>query len=234
MQLSEGAEARLPPGAWLLRLLAPRAGWREFERLYRYFRWADDVVDAPGRDPAAVRRFLDTQRALLAGEREAEAPPERALAAALARDPAVREVALPMLEALAFDASRPPGPTDATLVRAQAARVGDAYLLALWRCFGAAGAPPPDLAMLARAACLMHLLRDRHIDRALGYENRPPLPSGEPQADEDWVRELSAEAAAGFARGRACLPAVRGWRLRLVLALQAWRYARIDPSRPRA
>jgi hypothetical protein len=160
-------------------------------------------------------------------------PEEAGLVDALGADSAVRAVITPMLAALAFDAARPPVPTPAADVVAQAERVGDAYLLALWRAFRTPGQPPEGLAELARAACLMHLLRDRRIDRALGYDNRPPLPSGEPQPEEAWVHEVAADAARRFALGRAALGAVPGLRLRLVLRLYAWRYARIDPANPR-
>lgn len=222
-----------PGGAWLLRLLAPSAGWREFTRLYVFFRWLDDEVDAPGRDPVAVAALVVSQAALVEGGGAPARPEEAVLVAALRADPTVRAVITPMLAALAFDAARPPGPTPTADVVAQAERVGDAYLLALWRAFAAPGRPPEGLAELARAACLMHLLRDRHIDRALGYDNRPPLPSGGAQADADWVHDVSADAARRFALGRAALGAVPGLRLRLVLRLYAWRYACIDPADPR-
>ncbi len=225
--------ARAPAGAWLLRLLAPSAGWIEFTRLYAFFRWLDDAVDAPGRDPAAVGALVASQAALVGGRRTPVCPEEAGLVDALAADPAVRAVVTPMLAALAFDAARPPGPTPAADVVAQAERVGDAYLLALWRAFRTPGQPPEGLAELARAACLMHLLRDRHIDRALGYDNRPPLPSGEPQPEAAWVHDVATDAARRFARGHAVLRRVPGLRLRLVLRLYAWRYARIDPANPR-
>jgi hypothetical protein len=47
------------------------------------------------------------------------------------------------------------------------------------------------------------------------------------------VHEVAADAARRFALGRAALGAVPGLRLRLVLRLYAWRYARIDPANPR-
>lgn len=219
------AAGRLP--ALALRLACPREGYLAFARVYAYFRWADDVVDAPGRDPAAVARFVVSQRALLAGARASSDRAEHALAAALdgPLGPRLRPAVDRMWAALAFDAARGPAPLPAADLDAQVARVGDAYLHALWVCSGADGAPPAGVLALARAATLVHVLRDLEVDRALGYVNTPPEVG--PEALAEWVAARSDEAAALFAAGIAALPSVRPWRTRWLLAVYAWRYRRV-------
>lgn len=212
-------------GWWVVWACAPRRGLEAFVRLYAYFRWADDIVDAPGRDPAEVARFVAGQAALRAGERPAAGPAEAALVEALAAEPRLRAAADTMAAALAFDARRTSeslAPADA---EAQVVRVGDAFLGALWVCLGEPGAPPPELARLARGATRAHLLRDREVDEALGYVNRPAGPDGRPVPVAAWAAATAAAARADFAAGRAALSGVGRWRTRLVLRLWAWRYA---------
>lgn len=216
---------------WVLRLVCPSDGFRAFVRVYGYFRWADDVVDAPDREPARVAAFVVSQRALVTGARAAVEPPEVALRLAL--DEAVRGAALVpivagMWEALAFDAARGPAPIPADALDRQVAHIGDAYLAAMWVCTGAAGAPPAGLRALSRAATLTHVLRDLEVDLALGYTNLPPgVDPADATAVATWMRAKGADAAALFREGARVLPTVRPWRTRLLVGLFAWRYRRV-------
>ncbi len=211
--------------------MCPSAGFVAFARVYGYFRWADDIVDAPGRDPARVAAFVAAQQALVAGERAPVDAPETALCAAL-HDPRWGAALLPivtgMWDALAFDAARGPAPIPDDVLDRQVAHVGDAYLSALWICSGAEGAPPPDLFALSRAATLTHVLRDLRVDLALGYTNLPPgVDVTDPGAVAAWVRARCDDAEARFDEGACRLPEVRPRRTRWLVGLFAWRYRRV-------
>ncbi len=220
---------------WALWFAFSRHGLATFEALYAYFRWADDVVDAPDRREADVRAFVARQVRIVAGQEPAESPGEQAIVAVLAGNDGdrLRPVVEGMLAALHFDAHRGPRPISPVELERQVERVGDAFVTALWVCAGEPGPLPGGLAELARAACFVHVLRDREIDRTLGYENRPPGPSGAPMADAAWVPALAAEAEARFHKGEAALSAAMGWRTRWLLRGYAGRYRRALPAATR-
>lgn len=198
-----------------------------FSRVYGYFRWADDIVDAPGRDPAAVTAFVASQRALLVGERAADGLAEHALQLALA-DRLLLPIVTGMWEALAFDAVRGPGPLAAEGLDRQVALIGDAYLAAMWVCTGAVGTPPPGLAALSRAATLTHVLRDLQLDLSLGYLNLPPGVSvADTGAVAAWVLDRAEHAQECFDTGARVLPTVGPWRTRWLVGIFAWRYRRV-------
>lgn len=210
--------------ARVLGLCLPPSGLRTFAAAWVYFRWADDVVDAPGRDPVEVRRFVVDQAALLAGSRDAVRLEEEALVACLAdpvRGEAMRRACGRMLAALRFDAHRP-ARSPASDLEAQLARIGDAYATALWAC-AHEGPPPTDVpaaaCALARAATAAHQVRDLELDLELGYDN---VPEGEERGPA-WVTARRAEVDARFARW---LPELRGlsWRPRWAFRLLAWKY----------
>lgn len=174
-----------------------RSHWDAFACVWSYFRWADDIVDAPNRDAAAVQAFVADQSTLLAGEREAEALAEVALQHALAH-PAVgtrlHAASVTMLAALAFDAARGPEPMPAAALDAQLDRIGGAFAEAVWACTGAAGSASEPARSLARCATAAHHLRDLHEDLALGYCN---------VSVEDVGAGLSGSAMAVWAQRRA-------------------------------
>lgn len=223
----------------LLRLACPAEGHRAFIGIYDYFRWADDVVDAPDRDPAAVQRFVHAQRALVDSARPPETPLEAGLVGVLAspeRGAALRPAVVGMLDALAHDAGRGTEATAPEDLERQICRIGDAYLDALWCCTGAVGVPEPALYELSRAATLTHVLRDLEVDRRLGYCNLPPEVARSVADSLDrpevaaWVHARCDEADARFGRGAGALAAVRPWRARWLIASFAWRYRRILPG----
>jgi phytoene/squalene synthetase len=220
-----------PWAAWLLRLLAPASGFRQFCRVYAYFRWADDVVDAPGRDPAAVRVFAARQRVRLDAGGLPEHPAEAAVDAALAEAPALRVAVDGMWDALDFDVARGSGPLPDAEIEAQIARIGDAYLAGLAWCVGVREPLPPAVLELSRAATAAHQLRDLEVDLALGYCNVPVEVLGgadpDPAALAPWVRARARAQLARFDAGLAATRAVRPWRARIAIALFGWRYRRL-------
>lgn len=232
-----------PKTWWLLGALLPAQGRRLFFALYAYFRWADDIIDAPDRDPAAVEQFCARQSALIraalsgAPVRAAHTA-EETLAAALRESreaPLVRSSVRLMWDALVADAQRGAAPVSAETLRDQIDRIGDAYTAALLHCLGMAACPDPRLWWLARAATATHHLRDLLEDRQLGYANIPVSDAARlgfaasAFSETDAARYTLARAGAVramFAQGRAGLRALPGWRARAVFAALSWRYER--------
>lgn len=231
------------PAAWaLVRALGTRRGAADFCCVYAYFRWADDLIDTPGRDPQRVRAFAQAQaervQALVRGRPLAsEHPPERALALALTRTdaPRLRQSVLRMTEALGFDARREPTPLSVEALAAQLGRVGDAYTLALLHAAEAPDPVPPGVFALARAATGVHHLRDLRVDLGLGYLNLPAAhaqahgirPESFTEAELLPYRLARAPALrAEFAAGLAALGGLGSWRARWLLRAFAWRYLR--------
>jgi phytoene/squalene synthetase len=210
--------------AWPLWLVCPADAYDAFASAWAYFRWADDVVDAPLRVQAEVVRFVADQQALLAGARRARNAPEAALEAALAHPvhgPALACAARGMMGALAWDASRGSEVRSRAELDAQIGRIGDAYALALWTCLGEAGEASWAARELARAATAAHQIRDLHEDLRLGYCNVPAeaLDDGIPA----WAGRRATELDARFAAGLRGLAGV-GWRARFVFVSLGWRY----------
>ncbi len=225
----------------LLRLFGTREGAHRFFLVYAYFRWADDIVDAPGRDPDRVRAFAASQRSLreglLRGEPGGESKAERCLALALdsSTDEGLRVAVSTMAEALEFDAGRAKEALTPLELQAQIRRVGDAYTQALLHATEVEGPVPDEVFQLARAATATHHLRDLLLDQQLGYHN---LPREHAQAHGLPTHGFTAEQLGGyfharaelirplFARGLAALDPLP-LRARLLLRLFAWRYARV-------
>jgi len=224
--------------AWaLVRTLCTPGGYRQFCLVYAYFRWADDVVDAPHRVPVVIQAFVASQEQLIRGERPAVGLPEHALALALRESGGeIGPLVGRMWEALDFDAHRGPGPVPAEQIDAQIHRIGDAYLEALWRCSGAPGPVPTGVLPLSRAATAAHMVRDLFLDLELGYCNLPAEDLdrlGLDPADLDpasvapWVLDRCRHIEAWFDEGEAALSRIRKRRARLLLGAMSWRYRRL-------
>jgi phytoene/squalene synthetase len=240
------------PATWLLlRVLGTRWGAGRFFLVYAYFRWADDIVDAPGRDPERVQAFMQRQERLteqlIAGVGEPVEPAERCLHQALASssDPGLVSAVRQMTGALCFDAWRGPEPITAGQLQAQIQRVGDAYTQALLHAAEVSGPVPPAVFLLARAATGTHHLRDLLLDQELGYNNLPVDHARSVGVSAEGLapRDLGAYVAwrapglrAWFDQGLAALPELP-WRARLLLRAFAWRYRRkldrMDPGSSR-
>jgi phytoene/squalene synthetase len=217
-----------PALALALALCCPPRGFGLACAVYAYFRWSDDLVDAPGRDPDAVRGFTARQDGLIRGAASPEHPAEHALRRALL-DPGLGPRLLPavvrMAQALDYDAHRGPGPIPEAELERQVERIGDAFVEAIWVCSGAPGTPSPAALLLARAATATHMLRDHQEDLALGYCNlpretfgdSPPTPGPELEA---WWQARAAQLERWFEEGladAASIPTPRTRRLVLML-----------------
>jgi len=187
----------------------PPRGFHHAAAVYAYFRWADDAVDAPDRDPAEVRRFMQHQAALIRGSVPPDHPAERALRWALATPelgPRLQPPVERMAEALIYDAQRDATPIPTADLQRQVENIGDAFVGAIWVCSGAPGTPSDAALLLARAATATHMLRDRVEDQALGYSNLPrehfgaTAPTDGPTL-QAWLAERSAQVDGWFAKG---------------------------------
>jgi phytoene/squalene synthetase len=220
-----------------LRLFGTRAGAKRFFLVYAYFRWADDLVDAPERQPARVRAFMKAQLARLDRGEVGPELAERCLGQALAEsdDERLAQAVRTMARALDFDASRKGDPIRPDELQAQIRRVGDAYTLALLHAAEVTVPVPSELFLLARAATATHHLRDLLIDQDLGYLN---LPQEHAERHGLPVRGFTAAALGPYIRERAevirpmfhqGLRASEGLplRARLLFRLFAWRYRRL-------
>lgn len=221
-----------------IKLVCAREGFLRFCRVYSYFRWADDVVDAPGRDPTRVREFVARQRRLLDGD----VPPlhvgERALMAAVNEEapPILQSSVDGMLQALAFDAARERRPLTQEELDIQVARIGDAYLTGILACSGHDGDVPADVLPLSRAATAAHYIRDLFIDRDLGYLNLPAEAAERfgidpEQFDERAVApyavERLTEITGWFEAARGSIAALSTGRARTLVRLLTAKYGRL-------
>lgn len=229
---------RNPAMALAARACCTSSGWRALCRVYAWLRWADDVVDAPGRERRATLAFVAHQAALHEGRRPAEHPWEDALLAALG-DPvhgtALRVAAGEMLEAFAFDATRDARPIRQADLDAQVARVGHASARILWSCAGGPEEPPPPVLLLARAATAAHLLRDHALDHDLGFCNVPIEemerlgldPAALPGSALPWLPVRARVVEAWFREGLDGLRGVHPVRARILVTLLGVRYRRV-------
>ncbi|HND34833.1 MAG TPA: squalene/phytoene synthase family protein, partial [Myxococcota bacterium] len=213
--------------------LAPRS-LGKFAAIYAWLRVADDIVDAPLRNQAAVQTYIrDAREFLHTGHRAADPPglvaPPRATRDKLDQillkswDPALKAVVGEMTEAVAWDAFRAPRVTEAEL-QAQCARIGRAYVRGIWHCI--AGEPAPRLAEeLGAAATVIHQLRDREEDEGLGYINLPAA-LGQPDLRRPEVRDwwLRRTEAAIHLLETSMLQG--SWRARILIHALCTRYAR--------
>jgi phytoene/squalene synthetase len=222
----------------------PPRGTLRANAVYGYFRWADDVVDAPDREDSAVQRFMVRQEDIIHGRTPALHPAEGALRWALTQPgtgPRLQAPVKLMAEALSYDAYRAPGPIPAADLQQQVERIGDAFVGAIWVCSGAEGNPSDAALLLARAATATHMLRDREEDALLGYHNLPRehfgdvAPTTGPEL-EAWLTARAVEVQGWFADGLASCDDIRPPRTRRLVTLLGRRYQRtlrgISPPSP--
>jgi phytoene/squalene synthetase len=231
-----------PSMALALAVCCPPRGFLLASAVYAYFRWADDIVDAPGRDASAVRRFMGDQAAIIEGSADPRQPAERALRRALADrrlGPRLLPAVERMAQALAYDACRGQGPIPEAELQRQVERIGDAFVEAIWVCSGGRGRPSSPALLLARAATATHMLRDRIEDQSLGYCNLPreqfgaTVPTPGP-ALEAWLAVRRAELEAWFAEGLAAVDSIPERRTRALVRLLGERYREVLEDLPLA
>ncbi len=227
-----------PTTGRLVALACPRQGARAFRLTYAAFRILDDEIDTGSLDATALTELTRRVEAALSGEPE-EAPFLAALHA-VRRGPLGERLA-PALDGMwaaqRYDIARRHGPLarPGDELLAQRARIGDAYVHALWVCADAPGSPPTGLRPLARAATGAHWLRDLDEDRALGFCNVPAevladlgLSASEASTEalSAWLPHRRAALRQELEAGRAALSEAPP-RARLLLGLLSWRYGRL-------
>lgn len=224
----------------------------DFYRAYAYFRWADDIVDAPALDDEERLAFIRQQRQLLdslySGEPQATLSPHESLLAELVNHDrghaagkacvtggGLRSFIENMFAIIEFDAFR----KGRTISREEL----DWYTESLGRSvtdgiqyFIANGHAYPessDRFLAAQAAHVSHLLRDTMPDTAEGFYNIPreyidelgiePYQLDSP-AYRNWVRQRVAEARSDFQGGKRYLEQLDVLRCKLAAYLYCTRF----------
>jgi phytoene/squalene synthetase len=205
-----------------IRWLVDRGRTDDAYRAYAYFRWVDDMLDAPTHDRAARLRFLSRQKQLLEGLLAGMAPAnlqpqERMLADVIAgrrdRHPGLRSYLERMMALMEFDAGRRGRLISGTELDRYSQLLAGAVMDAIGCFIGhdRTYPPGPDRLQSVIGAHIIHMLRDTSDDLAAGYFNVPrPMLEAQRLAPSDlqhpayraWVRERVNEARRCFADGK--------------------------------
>lgn len=207
----------------IIRWLVDRGRTDDAFRAYAYFRWVDDVLDAPGDDHAARLEFLRRQQQLLRGLTARTSPgsllPEERMLADLVdgigdRHPGLRSYLEGMMAVMEFDARRR-GRTIGDVELEQYSRLLAAAVMDAIAYFIGHDHTYPEGDGRIQAvvgAHIVHMLRDARDDVEHGYYNipRPVLEAERIQpSDLDhpayhrWVRRRLAQARRLLAEGKA-------------------------------
>jgi phytoene/squalene synthetase len=211
-----------------IRWLADRDRTDDAFRAYAYFRWVDDLVDAPASDRAAKERFLLHQRQLLAAFLGGSSPGGLAPQEQMLRDliagrrdehPGLRSYLENMMAVMEFDASR----RGRLISRQELERYTSLLATGVWNCIeyfiGHAHRYPqgPARTQAVAGAHIIHMLRDTVDDLTSGYFNVPrevleaegltPADLEHP-AYRDWVRERVEQARRCFDEGKRYLRSI--------------------------
>jgi phytoene/squalene synthetase len=191
-------------------------------RAYAYFRWVDDVLDAPTHDRPGRRQFLSRQKQLLEGLLAGMAPAdlkcqERMLADLIAgrsdRHSGLRSYLERMMAVMEFDAGRRGRMISHAELDGYSHLLATAVMDAIVYFIGHDHAYPCEAARTQAVvgAHIIHMLRDTDDDLAAGYFNIPHQvldASGLTPADRDhpayrrWVRQRVDQARRCFAEGK--------------------------------
>jgi phytoene/squalene synthetase len=192
-------------------------------RAYAYFRWVDDVIDAPSHDRAACLRFLHRQRELLSGLPAGIAPedllPEEQMLADLIAGrhdlhPGLHSYLELMMAVMEFDAGRRGRLISETELDRYSQLLATGVMDAIAYFIGHDHVYPETPARLQAVvgAHIIHMLRDMTDDLKAGYFNIPrsmlethqlaPTDMQHP-AYRRWVRARIDEARSCFAEGKA-------------------------------
>lgn len=169
---------------YTIRLLADRESALDACRAYAYFRWVDDVVDAPGCSHAAASAFITRQERILdacaRGEQPADLSPEEWMLADMLRGEPTPDSGLMlylrnMLWVMDFDAGRRGQVISEDALAEYSHRLAVATTEALYHFIGRAQPTPPHEAryLAVTAAHIVHMLRDALDDTQSGYYNIP-------------------------------------------------------------
>jgi len=207
----------------IIRWLVDRGRRDDAFRSYAYFRWVDDLVDAPTYDRVACLQFLRRQRGLLNGlptgsRPERLLPEEHMLADLIAgrsdAHPGLRAYLERMMDVMEFDAGR----RGRLITEAELDRYSQLLAVAVMgaiACFIGHDHDYPETPARLQAvvgAHIIHMLRDMSGDLSAGYFNIPRstleahrlMPSDmQHPAYRRWVRARIDLARRCFAEGKA-------------------------------
>jgi phytoene/squalene synthetase len=206
-----------------IRWLVDRGRTDDAFRAYAYFRWVDDIVDAPTHDRVACLQFLHRQRELLSGLSAGMAPedllPEEQMLADLIagrrdRNPGLCSYLEQMMSVMEFDACRRGRLITEIELDRYSQLLATAVMDAISFFIGHDHVYPQTPARLQAVvgAHIIHMLRDTSDDLNAGYFNIPrealdadrPTPSNvHLPAYLRWVRARTNEARSCFAEGKA-------------------------------
>ena len=192
-------------------------------RAYAYFRWVDDVLDAPGDERAARLAFLQRQRRLLSGLLSGLTPgsllpQERILADLIGgcrhRHPGLRSYLERMMAVMEFDAGRRGLMITEIELDRYSQLLATAVMDAIAYFIGHGHRYPesPARTQAVVSAHIIHMLRDTHDDIQAGYFNVPRslleverLKPDDVQhpAYRQWIRRRIEAARRGFVEGKA-------------------------------
>jgi phytoene/squalene synthetase len=220
---------------YTIRLLADRPLVDDAYRAYAYFRWVDDILDAPGMPKEERLAFLRRQQQIIgrcyAGNTVDDLCPEETLVADLIARDTDEESGLhvyisQMMAVMAFDAGRKGRLISQLELDIYTLRLSMAVTEALYYFIGHDCASPINEAryLAVTAAHITHMLRDAVEDAQNGYFNIPreyltrhnlsPTDVGNP-AYREWVKSRVGMARKLFAGGRTALAQVENARCRL-------------------
>jgi phytoene/squalene synthetase len=192
-------------------------------RAYAYFRWLDDIVDAPSHDRAVGLQFLPHQRQLLSAlldgrTPESLLPQEQMLSDLLSgwrdRHPGLPSYLENMMEVMEFDAGRRGRLITQSELDRYSLLLATAVMGAIGYFIGHDCRYPetPDRLSAVIGAHIAHMLRDTSADLQAGYLNIPRAvleadhlsPSDvQHPAYRRWVRQRVENARRCFSDGRA-------------------------------
>lgn len=208
---------------YTIRWLVDRGHTDDAFRAYAYFRWVDDVLDAPHCERAARLEFLHRQRQLLSGLLSGLTPggllPEERMLADLItgrtdRHPGLRSYLERMMAVMAFDAGRRGRMIGEIELDRYSTLLATAVMDAIAYFIGHDHRYPESRARTQAVvgAHIIHMLRDTYDDLQAGYYNVPRevleaerLQAGDVEhpAYRRWVRTRLEAARRGFAEGKA-------------------------------
>jgi len=220
---------------YTIRLLADRPSADNAYRAYAYFRWVDDILDAPGRSKEERLAFLRRQQQIIgrcyAGERPVNLCPEEQLVAGLIASDRDEESGLhtyisQMMIVMAYDAGRKGRLISQLELDVYTLRLSMAVTEALHYFIGRDCASPMGESryLAVTAAHITHMLRDAIEDTKNGYYNIPrdylDKHGISPQEVDtvvyrEWVKSRVKLARKLFEGGRANLAQVESARCRL-------------------
>jgi len=207
----------------LARLLYNRRSFPYFLFGYAYFRWLDDMIDAPGAPSEAIQAVAASQKALFTALYEGldlgTAPrnrPEEMLVQMVRFDRAngcrLRPFIADMFSALEFDAKRRYQTRSQCDLDIYSHALGRSYtnVLKVFTSPGSFSETNPLSHEAGFAAHQVHILRDLYVDLSLGYCNvsREDLATFRWKVEDlsrvdilPWVHATACKARAAFRRG---------------------------------